>query len=152
MMDGEEEDWPKNFRLKGMILCEIMARMFRQVVDLYGRDTEHTIVYLVVIAASGSHIRRDPDLRARFAHDEPISQDVFHGVSRRAIADSTGLPRERVRRMINRLVKEGYLLEEDGMVLPRAPVLGLPENAGFVRAMLKEFERAHMELERADEV
>lgn len=149
-MTKQDQNWPRNFRLKGMILCEVMARLFRRVVDIYGRDTERTIVYLVIIAASGSHIRRDPDLLARYAHDEPIPQDVYHPISRRAIAESTGLPRERVRRMINSLIEEGFLIEIDGMVLPKAPVLGMPENSEFLQGMLKEFERAQAEIDRAD--
>jgi len=147
---SREQDLPKNYRLKGMVLCEALARICRLMVDSYGTDIEQSMIYLVVIAASGSHMRRDPELVQLQVRDQPLPQEQLRGVSRRAIAESIGLPRERVRRKINDLVERGVLLEENGMVMPRAPILGRPENMGLLMTLLKQFDRAHLELERAD--
>ena len=140
---------PTNLRLKGIVVCDGLLRLCRLATDVFGNDLERFVVYLAVISAGTSHFQRDPELRARYA-DDPLPDELRLGISRRAIADSVGLPRETVRRKIAGLIADGHVVEEDGLVKARGPVVEQGRNKEFLLAALKEFTRTAAELKRAD--
>ena len=141
---------PTNLRLKGIIVCDGLLRLCRLASDNFGNDLDRFVVYLAVISAGASHFQRDPKLRSRYAGEEPLPDDLRLGISRRAIADSVGLPRETVRRKIAGLIAEGHVVEEGGLVKARGPVVEQGRNQEFLIAALKEFARTADDLRRAD--
>ena len=143
-------DTPKNFRLKGIVVCDALLRLSSIVSNVYGPDMERFIVYMAVISAGASRFQRDPNLRARYA-EEPLPDEFRGAVSRRAIAESVGLPRETVRRKIAALIADGHIVREGDLVKARTPVIEQGRNLEFLLAALKEFDRATIELKRADE-
>lgn len=144
-------DTPRNFRLKGIVVCDALLRLARVVSDIYGPDTERFVVYLAVISAGSGGFQRNPELRGRYADQEPLPDQYRMAISRRAIAESVGLPRETVRRKIAGLLADGLLVEEGSLVKARSPVLEQGRNLEFLLSALREFERAGKELRRADE-
>jgi hypothetical protein len=143
---------PRNFRLKGIVLCDAILRLCRLASDHYGPDLERFLVYLAVISAGASRFQRDPEMRARYADQEPLPEGYRTPVSRRAIAESVGLPRETVRRKIAALIADGHLVEVGNLVMARTPVVEQGRNLEFLVAALKAFEWASAELSRAERV
>ena len=150
-MAQDGADLPRNYRLKALLLVEFYLRMSRLLTDSRGHDLEKIVIYLAVISAAANHYRRNPELLALYAHDAPIPQDRLFGISRRAIADSVGLPRETVRRKIAVLISDGLVLEEDGQVTPKSPMLDQEGNLKLALNMLKAFEATQAAYRRADE-
>ncbi len=145
-------DTPKNLRLKGVIVVESMLRLMRMAVDLVDDDLECVVVYLAVVAASVSHIQRDPAALALYAGDAPLPDNLRLGTTRRAIAESVGLPRETVRRKLVYLLARGHIVERDGLVSTSGSVLEQRRNIELVMGLLAEFERTAASLKRSDEV
>ena len=145
-------DTPKNLRLKGVIVVEAMLRLMRMAVDLVDDDLECVVVYLAVVAASVSHLLRDPENLALYADAAPVPDSLRMGTTRRAIAESVGLPRETVRRKLAYLLAHGHIVERDGLVTTSGSVLEQRRNMEFILGTVAEFERTAASLKRSDEV
>lgn len=150
-MAQPELEAPRNFRLKGVVVCDALLRLCRAIFDMYGPDLERFVVYMAVVSAGASRMQRDPELRARYGGQEPLPDEHRSAISRRAIAESVGLPRETVRRKIAALIADGHLVEVGNLVKARAPVMEQGRNLEFVLTVIREFERTSAELRRADE-
>lgn len=145
MSERDDATVPPNLRLKAFLACEALLRLMREAVAHY-EDLECAVVYFAVIAASVNAATRDPDVVANL--QEPVPEVLFRPVSRRAVAQSTGLPRETVRRKIARLVEEGHLLEEGRGVRPPHNVLMARSNYAFADALVQELTRIGDRLSR----
>jgi hypothetical protein len=111
-------------------------------------DLEAYVIYLAVFSANIGRVMRDPSHTALHSSDTPVPNDLRMPVSRRAIAESVGLPRETVRRKISALIAEGCLVERDGGVVAVGPVLEQRGNMKFVLGVTREFARVSAELNR----
>ena len=72
------------------------------------------------------------------------------GTTRRAVAESVGLPRETVRRKIAQLVQRGLLVEERRGVRTRSGVLEERLNVEFAAALIREIQRGAADLAKID--
>jgi hypothetical protein len=135
------------FRMKAATACEIFLRIARSATEHYG-DLDSLTIYLAVVMASVGAVSRDPDARVRYSGKEPIPDDLLRAISRRAISESTGLPRETVRRKIARLIADGHLIEDGDGVRPPMNVLEQRSNYAFARSLVGELERAADRLSR----
>ena len=138
-------------RVKTVAAAESLLRILRKAVDSYGDDLECFVIYLAIAMASTSWIMRRPDILAKVSPGGPVPDEYHRPVSRRAIAASTGLPRETVRRKIAQLVEQGFLVEAARGVRTRAGVFYERGNLAFANDLIRELERAGAELARADE-
>jgi hypothetical protein len=68
------------------------------------------LVYLVICIAAVQRVLRDPALPPDWRGTARMPRAVIGYVSRRAIAEATGLPRENVRRIVAELIAEDRLL------------------------------------------
>lgn len=68
------------------------------------------LVFLVIATAAVQKAMRDPRLPAEWQGTKRMPRAVIGYISRRAIAEATGLPRENVRRIVNELIAEDRLL------------------------------------------
>ena len=68
------------------------------------------LVYLVIVTAAVQRVLRDPDLPEGWHGTARMPRAVIGYISRRAIAEATGLPRENVRRIVAELIAEDRLL------------------------------------------
>ena len=150
-MDGGGAQGQKNRNVRALIATESLLRILRLAVDNHDGDLESFAVYLAVVTAGSGRVLRDPELLARYGDSEAFPEEERQGVSRRAIAESLGLPRETVRRKIAKLIERGIVFEEDGMVKARSPVIGSDRSRTFVQGAVKEFERAGALLQRYPE-
>ncbi len=141
---------PKNLRLKGLLVCEALLRLFRTITDHFDCDIECFICYLAVISANLGRIVRDPE-SLRLLEDRPPPDEYRLPVSRRAIASSVGLPRETVRRKVMELVEKGHLVEVRGGLRAVSPVLERADNRQIVLEAIRTFERIVSELKVSDE-
>jgi CRP-like cAMP-binding protein len=139
----------KNLNLRALIAAESLLRILRLAIEHHEGDLESFAVYLAVITAGSGRMLRDPELQARYGDSEPLPDEARAGISRRAIADSLGLPRETVRRKIARLIERELVFERDGLVAAHAPVVpDRPQAREFTDGMIREFERAGGLLQR----
>ncbi len=144
-MEGSAAD--KLTRRQAVAACESLLRILHTAVDCFGGDLDQIVIYLSVATASTTAALRDPEAVADIT--EVGLPDAYHRpISRRAIAASTGLPRETVRRKIAELVTAGRLVEEARGVRTRSGVLNEGRNLEFVRALLREIERSAANLAR----
>jgi len=143
---------PRNLRLKGAVVCDSMLRLLRLATDAGDGDLEAYMVYLAVVSAGVGRLVRDPVMRKRYADQTPVPDDLRPTISRRAIAESVGLPRETVRRKIAALIEAGHLAARRGGVVIVGPALERRRNLQFVLESIREFERVSAELVRSDEV
>jgi hypothetical protein len=126
-----------------------LLRVMHEAVRLYEADLEAFVIYMAVACSSVAGAMRDPEL-AFGAHNGPPPESAFRPVSRRAIAASTGLPRETVRRKIALMIERGYLVEEASGVRTRPGVLQERRNSEFADRLIREIQRSAAELIRAD--
>jgi hypothetical protein len=138
----------KNFNLRALIATESLLRILRLAIEHHEGDLESFVVYLAVIAAGSGRMLRDPDMQALYGDSQPFPDEERAGVSRRAIADSLGLPRETVRRKIARLIEREQVIERDGLVTAHSPMLGRPHAREVAEGMIREFERAAALMQR----
>jgi hypothetical protein len=68
------------------------------------------LVFLVIATAAVQKVLRDPELPDEWRGTKRMPRAVIGYISRRAIAEATGLPRENVRRIVNELIAEDRLL------------------------------------------
>ena len=138
------------FRAKASFACLSLLRVMHEAIRCYEGDLEAFVIYVSVACASTGGAMRAPHFLAQ-PLDSPPLPDTFHRpVSRRAIAASTGLPRETVRRKIAQLVERGLLVEEGRGVRTRSGVLEERLNVEFCGALIREIERGAFELARVD--
>jgi hypothetical protein len=91
------------------------------------------LVFMVIATAAVQKAMRDPKLPDDWRGTKRMPRTVIGYISRRAIAEATGLPRENVRRIVNELIAEDRLL-----IGPRGGVAnkgGLLESAQIVASI-----------------
>jgi hypothetical protein len=136
-------------RVKATLACMSLLRVLHEAVRLYDGDLEAFTIYMAVACASVAGAMRDPEI-AFSTRDGPPLESHFRPVSRRAIAASTGLPRETVRRKIALMVERGHLVEERRGVRTRPGVLQERRNSEFADLLIREVQRSSAELVRAE--
>jgi hypothetical protein len=136
-------------RVKAALACMSLLRVMHDAVQWYEGDLEAFVIYMAVACASIDGATRGPQAPLRVAGEAPADRH-FRPVSRRAIAASTGLPRETVRRKISLMIERGYLVQEPRGVRARPGVLLERRNSEFTASLIKEIERSSAELARVD--
>ncbi len=150
--DGQAEVIERRERLKSLVAVLAFSRMLHKAVDCFDGDLDACAILMAVGCASTSAVLREPRLLRDLDSPDPVP-DVFHRpVSRRAIAASTGLPRETVRRKIAQLVEQGLLVEEREGVRTPSGVLSKGRLFEFTSMLVRETTRASLELARLDQM
>ncbi|KQW82229.1 hypothetical protein [Brevundimonas sp. Root1279] len=146
-MDGEAEVKPGE-RARAVVAVESLLRIARKAMDCYPQDDLETILVLLTVgaASSGSHLR-DPAMLAHM-DTEPVPDAQHKPISGRAVAQSTGLPRETVRRRIDALVAAGRLTREPRGVRTSEGVLMKNRNLEFVRFVIQEMNSSAVRMGR----
>jgi hypothetical protein len=131
-----------DFRWQAVVCSEALLRILSVALEFFGDDLESTLIYLSVCCACVSGALRDPVLAAEPPPDGLMPPEHYRPVSRRAIAASTGLPRETVRRKIAALVARGDLIATRGGVRIQYGLLDEdPRSARFAEVLIREFSR-----------
>lgn len=92
--------------------ADYLLRIVTELAELFAGDLILGIVFLALVQASISHI---PRVRTSpiFDPDGVVPTSARRVVSTLAISNSLGMPRETVRRHINRLVEAGYCTRDE---------------------------------------
>jgi hypothetical protein len=143
---GEAVTW--DFRRRTVVSSEALLRILHGAVTTFDGDLETFVIYLSVTCASVGAALRDAELLSNPPPPGRLGAQHFRAVSRRAIAASTGLPRETVRRKIAALIERGDLIAQGSYVRIPQGVLEKPQNREFAQMMAMEFSRAAAQLAR----
>lgn len=81
-------------------------------------------IFLTVGVANIQKLMRERQIPENFAATEVLPREVIVPISRNAIASATGLPRETVRRQVEKLIERGLLIED-----PRG---GITQPIGYI--------------------
>lgn len=138
-------------RARAVQAVEILLRVLRKAMDCFADDDIETIlVFLTVAAASAGRHLRDPDLLEALSGD-PLPDHLHQPISGRAVAASTGLPRETVRRRLDTLVAQGRLARDGRGVRTLSDTLTQRRNREFAHTLVQELRNASMRLSRFDQ-
>lgn len=143
--DATELTW--NLRRRALVASESLLRIVHKAVELYDGDLEDFVIFLAVLCASVGAVVRDADLAASPPKGR-VPVRYYRGVSRRAIAASTGLPRETVRRRIASFIERGVLIEQGAYVRVPQGLLEQSDHRQFAQAIVQEFTRASAQIAR----
>lgn len=122
-------------RLFSMALRRYVHQICRLYRDLAAGDLDLAIVAGAASLAAVEGAWSDPDFRQAFASLDVVVGDRQRGCNALSIAESTGLPRETVRRKMKQLVDAGFLVRRSaGNYLMRPGVIQTPP----YRQMLNE--------------
>ena len=113
----------RRYRRKSLVAAIGFSRMLHAAVNAFDGDLELCAIFIAIACASTSATLRDPGVFADPEEREPVPDSYHRPVSRRAIAASTGLARETVRRKVAQLVERGLIAEEPDGVRTRSGVL-----------------------------
>jgi hypothetical protein len=112
---------------------EFVVRYMREAAHIFGDDYECAMIFLAVLEANGRQNVREPFFREQYADVQvSLPVELARPISRQAIAESLGIPRETVRRKIAGLIAKGFLVEH-----PRGGVItarGVIANEAFLAA------------------
>lgn len=106
----------KSHRVVAFAACELMLDMLYSISTTCKQDIELTWIILCVMQNTYRELITDPATASLYLASKELPESTRLCMSRRAIADKTGLSRETVRRRTNRLIEIGYLEEVGGAV------------------------------------
>lgn len=119
-------------RLSGFLVANQFLATSATLRRAFGLGHEDVLIVLTVALGNVQRMLRTPDAEGLAASTALVEQNRIIPVSRRAVARSTGLARESVRRRTNALVVSGILLEwEQGLRTARRLVLSPQIRAGI---------------------
>jgi|ERR1700761_1430542 hypothetical protein len=106
-----------NARLIAYHVSEFILRSAETISQAFEHDYETAILFMAISNRNAQFAMEDPELRARYAsYADAIPTDIATPISRMALARSTGLPRETVRRKVAKLIQKGWVVEtKDGL-------------------------------------
>ena len=119
-----------NWRIAMFGLANLFLATHRafQSTDIAINPTELQI-YLTVAVANVQKLMRERQIPEQFSGTEILPREWVVPISRNAIASATGLPRETVRRQVEKMIARGLLIED-----PRGgvtPPIGMVEQLGI---------------------
>ena len=116
MLEFDYEALTANRRVVAFALANQFLAVQRAFADALDLDPTSVAIFLTVSVTNIQRIARDPTTAPGLRHDAPMPEHMMTGISRRRIAESTGLPRETVRRRVGELIARGLLCETAGGV------------------------------------
>ena len=118
--------------------ARLLLRAARIVATTIDRDLITALVAMGIVRANLSMVLADPELAARYAAVDTIPPDSLRRpVSMYAVAKSTGIPYETVRRHVRRLQADGLCVSvEGGIIIPTSTIQG----PGYHRALVETWE------------
>lgn len=128
-------------RLFAYFVAEFILRTAVPVVQAFGNDYEEALIFLAITTQNTQNLMLNQATRRQYASfTEVVPDHLMRPVSRMALARSTNLPRETVRRKVLKLIERGFVEETPkGLITPRS-IRELPvyaETVGVQEANLR---------------
>lgn len=126
-------------RIAGYQMANSFVNQHRILSNALNMKPTKMLVFMTVVTATVQKFMRQREFPTALAGTEPLSRDFIGYISRRAIAEATGLPRETVRRVIIDLEKDGLLVfGPNGSVANKGQILARPEIVESLRLLSHE--------------
>jgi len=108
-------------RLFAYFVAEFIQRTALPVVASFDNDYEQAMIFLAISTQNIQNVMLNQVTRKQYSSFSSYVPDhLMRPVSRMALARSTNLPRETVRRKVLKLIERGYVEETPkGLVIPR---------------------------------
>lgn len=105
----------QKLRFAGYHVMNVFLEIARQMGENTGLDAASILILATINNASVQRLIRHPgEVDIHSTKDgSGLDSSHFHSISRRAVADATGLNRELVRRKINKLIEAGIVQEDE---------------------------------------
>jgi CRP-like cAMP-binding protein len=98
-----------HFRASAFAMINCWLNQQRLMMEAVKMDLTELTIFLTVNVAGIQRLVRLPEIPEAFRGYEALPNELVGSISRRAIAEATGLPRETVRRTVNDLIRRGHL-------------------------------------------
>jgi hypothetical protein len=127
--------------------AEYMLRFLRNLGPIFEFDHENMIIALSVASSTVQHIIAAPESLAPYAClTVVIPPEQQRPVTRSAITQATGLPRETVRRKVASMIKSGLLISDPrggiriqpGILTTEAFIKAIAQNEADVRRLARQ--------------
>lgn len=130
-------------RARALRAVDILLRIQRKAAECFpGDDLETIFVLLTVAAASAGPALRDRAL-LDLIDQGPLPDQHHRPISGLAVARSSGLPREVVRRRLQALEQSGRLIKETNGYRTRSDDISRARNLEFIRFLIRELSAAN---------
>ncbi|WP_374126929.1 MULTISPECIES: hypothetical protein [unclassified Sphingomonas] len=107
------------------------------------------LIYLTVCVANVQKLMRERTVPENFTATAILPREWVIPISRNAIASATGLPRETVRRQVEKMIERGLLIEDcRGGVTPPPGVIDILGLEPMLEPILAEFTKTAEQLAR----
>ncbi|MEJ1967204.1 MAG: hypothetical protein WDN03_00995 [Rhizomicrobium sp.] len=96
-------------------VAEFILRSAESVSGIFEHDYEAAILFMTISNRNSEKVMADPRLREQYgSYSSTIPPEHALLISRMALARATGLPRETVRRKVQKLIDKGWVVELPG--------------------------------------
>ena len=99
-----------NFRATAYSMVNCFVNQQRVWMETMRMGPATLLIYMIVTLAAVQKVTRLPEIPEELRGLNPLPPDMVGCISRRAVAASSGIPREQVRRIINELLESGRLI------------------------------------------
>lgn len=151
----ELEQIPRYVRAAGFAAVELMLDVLIKATKYYRLGMDAMLIFITIAYETMKPIVLDPKIAETHLTAATVPDHLRGSVSRRAVAERTGLARETVRRRIGEMLALGVLKEaENGNVLIAGDRLGDPRLQELVRdvyAAVRKYQQRIDELSGAPE-
>ncbi len=109
-------------RLMAYFVGEFIQRTALPVVAAFDNDYEQAMIFIAITTQNTQNLMLNQVTRKQYASfSTDVPEHLFRPVSRMALARSTNLPRETVRRKVMKLMDRGFVEElPKGLIVPRS--------------------------------
>lgn len=136
-IEVDDEGLAAKLRLAAYLQADHFLSVWRTLADTLGPDPAMVLIVLTINSASIQRALRGAGDDAAPPHGQAIEAHHFKPISRRAIAQATGLSRETVRRKVRKLIEAGVVVE-DGQGVKSMNVMADPRAAQAVLQMSRD--------------
>jgi hypothetical protein len=109
-------------RLFSYFVAEFVLRTALPVAAAFDNDYEQGLIFLAITTQNTQNLMLNQTTRRQYSSfKEFVPEHLMRPVSRMALARSTNLPRETVRRKVMKLIERGFVEETPkGLIVPRS--------------------------------
>lgn len=140
------EPLPPTLRPRTFAIAELILDVIHITREYVPHDLESLVIYCCALEATMRPLVIGANPPLQYLNDPNPPENLRGSISRRAIADRTGLPRETVRRKTIKLIEAGLLVEDDEGLIRTAQNFGSTEASKTVNAAHAAVLRYHARL------